>query len=54
MAGRGRSDKHIADALGVSVRTVETHLHRVHAKVGVNSRGSLAEVLGLDSPDRST
>ncbi len=54
MAGRGRSDKDIADALGVSVRTVETHLHRVYAKLGVGGRIRLAEALGLLENDSRT
>jgi DNA-binding CsgD family transcriptional regulator len=42
MVRRGHSNKHIASHLGVSIRTVETHLSRVYAKVGVGSRLQLA------------
>ncbi len=45
MAALGRSDKEIASALGVSFRTVETHLHRAYAKLGVASRYGLAEIM---------
>jgi DNA-binding NarL/FixJ family response regulator len=45
MAALGRADKEIAAALGVSVRTVETHLHRAYTKLGVTSRYGLADVM---------
>lgn len=37
-AGRGKADRQIAAILGVSVRTVQKHLERVYAKLGVESR----------------
>jgi len=46
LAARGASDAEIAQRLGLSVRTVETHLHRAYTKVGVTGRTGLAEVLG--------
>ncbi|MFL6143377.1 MAG: LuxR C-terminal-related transcriptional regulator [Labedaea sp.] len=45
LAGTGSSNREIADALTVSVRTVETHLQRVYTKLGVTSRTGLASVL---------
>jgi DNA-binding CsgD family transcriptional regulator/tetratricopeptide (TPR) repeat protein len=42
MAARGMSDREIGGALGISVRTVETHLHRVYGKLGIESRAELA------------
>jgi DNA-binding CsgD family transcriptional regulator len=45
LAARGRSDAEIAAELGVSVRTVESHLHRAYAKLGVTSRHELAAVV---------
>jgi DNA-binding CsgD family transcriptional regulator len=38
---RGRSNKEIAAALGVSVATVRTHLLNIGRKVGISSRGEL-------------
>lgn len=45
LAAQGNSNKDIADALTVSVRTVETHLQRAYTKLGVTSRTGLATVL---------
>lgn len=42
MAARGMTDREIGETLGISVRTVETHLHRVYGKLGVASRAELA------------
>ncbi|GAA2200371.1 helix-turn-helix transcriptional regulator [Sinomonas flava] len=42
----GLSDREIADRLTVSVRTVEGHLYRAYAKLGVTSREQLASSLG--------
>jgi len=41
LAATGASDKDIATHLGVSVRTVRTHLEHVYAKLGVHSRREL-------------
>jgi DNA-binding CsgD family transcriptional regulator len=46
LAAGGATDAEIAQRLGLSVRTVETHLHRAYAKVGVEGRAGLAKVLG--------
>ena len=42
LAASGSSNKEIAQALFVSVHTVETHLTHACAKLGVRSRGQLA------------
>lgn len=42
LAGRGLHDAQIAAELGISIRTVQTHLTRVYAKLGVRSRTELA------------
>ena len=42
MAAEGRSNREIAQALFVSVKTVEANLSRVYAKLGVRSRAALA------------
>ena len=54
LAGRGRSNRAIADQLSVSVRTVENHLHHVFGKLGITRRSQLAELFdpfGQESSD---
>ena len=46
LAAQGRSDAAIADVLGVSRRTVQTHLARAYAKLGIASRRDLASAFG--------
>lgn len=45
LAALGLSSREIADQLFVSVRTVDNHLYRTYAKLGVDSRDELALVL---------
>jgi DNA-binding CsgD family transcriptional regulator/tetratricopeptide (TPR) repeat protein len=40
-----KSNKEIAAALGISVRTVSTHVSNIFGKVGVSSRGELTDVV---------
>jgi DNA-binding CsgD family transcriptional regulator len=42
LAGRGDSDAAIAGGLGISTRTVQTHLARVYSKLGISGRHQLA------------
>lgn len=51
---QGKSNKQIALALGVSVRTVEFHLSNIYAKLGVNSRTEAALKLTESSLREST
>ena len=46
LAASGLSDAVIAARLDVSVRTVETHLHRAYTKLGVAGRQDLLAALG--------
>jgi len=45
LAAAGRSDREIADALYLSVRTVSNHLQRAYGKLGVRSRAELRGAL---------
>ncbi len=45
IAARGSSNKEIAEALFVTVRTVEMHLTNIYRKLGVSRRSALAEML---------
>jgi DNA-binding NarL/FixJ family response regulator len=45
LVAAGRSNKEIASELFVTVRTVETHLTKVYAKLGVHSRTELVSRL---------
>jgi ATP/maltotriose-dependent transcriptional regulator MalT len=47
LAARGHTDREIADALFVSVRTVHAHLRSAYAKLGIPGRAGLAEVLDV-------
>jgi DNA-binding CsgD family transcriptional regulator/tetratricopeptide (TPR) repeat protein len=45
-----KSNKEIGAALGISARTVSTHLSNIFGKVGVSSRGELADAVRGDVP----
>jgi DNA-binding CsgD family transcriptional regulator len=46
LAAAGLPSKDIADRLYISVRSVDNHLSRVYAKLGVSGRSDLARVFG--------
>jgi DNA-binding NarL/FixJ family response regulator len=48
LAGKGHTNREIADLLTVSIRTVETHLYQAFAKLGVTNRRQLRERLEDD------
>ncbi len=45
LAAADRTSKEIAEQLTTSVRTVDNHLYRIYAKLGINSRAALRAVL---------
>ncbi len=45
LAVTGASNSDIAEQLHVSIRTVETHLHKIYRKLGINRRSELAAAL---------
>jgi len=47
LAVGGRSSRAIGDHLGLSTRTVDTHLARVYRKLGITGRSELAAALDL-------
>ncbi len=46
----GLSNRQIADELVVSVRTVEGHLYRIYAKLGIKDRDQLVQLIGNAGP----
>jgi DNA-binding NarL/FixJ family response regulator len=50
MATEGMTNKEIAQALFVTVRTVEAHLHHAYQKLEISSRGELAGALAPPPP----
>jgi DNA-binding CsgD family transcriptional regulator len=45
LAAQGMRNRDIAQALFVTLKTVETHLGRIYAKLGIRSRSQLADAL---------
>jgi len=45
LAAAGRTNREIAHELYVTLKTVEGHLSRAYAKLGIEGRGGLAEAL---------
>jgi len=51
MAVSGMTNRDIAQALFVTVKTVETHLGRLYRKLGIHSRAELAEMMAAESAE---
>ncbi|HET7666032.1 MAG TPA: helix-turn-helix transcriptional regulator, partial [Mycobacterium sp.] len=47
LVGAGLTNREIADRLGVSVRTVDGHLYRIYAKLGIEDRDQLARLIRM-------
>jgi DNA-binding CsgD family transcriptional regulator len=45
LVAQGLSNREIADAVSLSVRTVESHIYRASSKAGVSGRSALAEMM---------
>jgi DNA-binding NarL/FixJ family response regulator len=45
LAARGWTTAQIAEALVVSIRTVDNHLHRAYGKLGITSRHELGRLM---------
>jgi DNA-binding CsgD family transcriptional regulator len=45
LAAAGRRNREIAEALFVTLKTVESHLGHIYGKLGISGRSQLAEAL---------
>jgi DNA-binding CsgD family transcriptional regulator len=46
LAASGLTNRQTAEALFVTVKTVETHIARVYQKLGISNRSALAGIIG--------
>ena len=51
LASRGMTNREIAQALFLSMKTVENHLARIYGKLGISSRDALAGIVEAGSPE---
>jgi DNA-binding CsgD family transcriptional regulator len=49
LVAEGLSSREVAERLYVGTRTVESHLARAYAKLGIRSRSELADLLGAEA-----
>ena len=52
LVARGRTNKEVAEELGLSAKTIEWHLSHVYRALGVRSRTELASRWARDMPGR--
>jgi DNA-binding CsgD family transcriptional regulator len=48
---RGRTNKQIAESMGRSPHTVDSHLRKIFQKTGVNNRNALTHLLARLDPN---
>jgi DNA-binding NarL/FixJ family response regulator len=53
LVAQGLSNREIAEAVSLSVRTVESHIYRACSKAGVAGRTGLADVIGVAAGRKS-
>ena len=54
LVAAGSTNRATAEALGVSLRTVNSHLNHAYAKLGTSDREELARILGRTGTDGRT
>jgi DNA-binding CsgD family transcriptional regulator len=53
LAAPGLTNRQVAEALFVTVKTVETHLARVYQKLGISTRNELHQAIGSGYPEKN-
>jgi DNA-binding CsgD family transcriptional regulator len=54
MIGQGRSTREIADALNLSIKTVESHRQRIKSKLGIGTSSQLVQFAASWAAGRSS
>jgi DNA-binding CsgD family transcriptional regulator len=53
LAASGLTNRQLAEALFVTVKTVEAHLARAYQKLGISTRAELTKIIGATAADRA-